>query len=267
MRGNTEINRIPTADVMKLEEIVQFLDDFLAVKDWEDKSNNGLQVEGGKDVQKIVFAVDACMDVFVEAKKRNADMVVVHHGLIWGGIDYVRGIVKRRLKFLIENDISLYAVHLPLDAHPRIGNNVQLLRLLEIEPEGQFGIYKGRPIGFYGRLENPMKLEEIAEILRRKLNKHLVTLNFGNEKIESVGAVSGKGAFALVEAIDIGLDLFITGEAEHSAYHLAKESGINVIFAGHYATETLGIKALMNVVGEEFAGEIEVEFVDVPTGL
>ncbi len=250
---------------MKLEEIVQFLDDFLAVEEWEDKSNNGLQVEGKKEVQKIVFAVDACMDVFAEAKKRKADMIVVHHGLIWGGIDYVRGIAKRRLKFLLENEISLYAVHLPLDAHPRIGNNVQLLRLLEIEPEGQFGIYKGKPIGFYGKFENPMKLEEIAKILRNNLNEHLVILNFGNEKIEKVGAVSGKGAFALVEAIEIGLDLFITGEAEHGAYHLAKECGINVIFAGHYATETLGIKALMNVVGEEF--ELDVEFIDVPTGL
>ena len=252
---------------MKLKEIVQFLDDFLGIKDWEDKSNNGLQIEGKPEVRKIVFAVDACMDVFVRAKERDADMIIVHHGLIWGGIDYVRGIVKRRLKFLLDNEISLYAVHLPLDAHPKVGNNAQLLRLLEVEPEEQFGMYKGKPIGFYGKLENPMNLSEIVEILRNKLSERLIVLDFGDEKIEIVGAVSGKGAFALVEAIDKGLDLFITGEAEHSAYHLAKECGINVIFAGHYATETLGVKALMNVIGEEFAGEIEVEFIDVPTGL
>ncbi len=252
---------------MKLEEIVQFLDDFLGIKDWEDKSNNGLQIEGKPEVRKIVFAVDACMDVFVRAKERDADMIIVHHGLIWGGIDYVRGIVKRRLKFLLDNEISLYAVHLPLDAHPKVGNNAQLLRLLEVEPEEQFGMYKGKPIGFYGKLENPMNLSEIVEILRNKLSERLIVLDFGDEKIEMVGAISGKGAFALVEAIDKGLDLFITGEAEHSAYHLAKECGINVIFAGHYATETLGVKALMNVIGEEFAGEIEVEFIDVPTGL
>mgnify|MGYP000132521960 CR=1 FL=1 len=252
---------------MKLKEIVQFLDDFLGIKDWEDKSNNGLQIEGKPEVRKIVFAVDACMDVFVRAKERDADMIIVHHGLIWGGIDYVRGIVKRRLKFLLDNEISLYAVHLPLDAHPKVGNNAQLLRLLEVEPEEQFGMYKGKPIGFYGKLENPMNLSEIVEILRNKLSERLIVLDFGDEKIEIIGAVSGKGAFALVEAIDKGLDLFITGEAEHSAYHLAKECGINVIFAGHYATETLGVKALMNVIGEEFAGEIEVEFIDVPTGL
>ncbi len=252
---------------MKLEEIVQFLDDFLGVKDWEDKSNNGLQIEGKPDVRKVVFAVDACMDVFVKAKECNADMIIVHHGLIWGGIDYVRGIVKKRLKFLLDNEISLYAVHLPLDAHPRVGNNAQLLRLLDVEPEEQFGIYKGKPIGFYGRFETSKTLDEIVETLRNKLNEHLVVLNFGDEKIERVGAVSGKGAFALVEAIEKGLDLFITGEAEHGAYHLAKECGINVIFAGHYATETLGVKALMNVIGEEFAGEIEVEFIDIPTGL
>jgi len=252
---------------MKLKEIVQFLDDFLGIKDWEDKSNNGLQIEGKPEVRKIVFAVDACMDVFVRAKERDADMIIVHHGLIWGGIDYVRGIVKRRLKFLLDNEISLYAVHLPLDAHPKVGNNAQLLRLLEVEPEEQFGMYKGKPIGFYGKLENPMNLSEIVEILRNKLSERLIVLDFGDEKIEIIGAISGKGAFALVEAIDKGLDLFITGEAEHSAYHLAKECGINVIFAGHYATETLGFKALMNVIGEEFAGEIEVEFIDVPTGL
>ncbi len=249
---------------MKLEEVVRFLDEFLGIEEWEDKSNNGLQVEGKSDVEKVAFAVDACMEVFEKAREIGADMVVVHHGLIWGGIDYVRGITRRRLKFLLDNEISLYAAHLPLDAHPRVGNNVQLLRLLDVEAEGQFGIYRGKPIGFYGRFERPTKLEEIVGDLRR-LNEHLVVLNFGKEDVKSVGAVSGRGSFALTEAVELGLDLFVTGEVDHSAYHLAKESGINVIFAGHYATETLGIKSLMNVVGEEL--ELDVEFIDVPTGL
>jgi dinuclear metal center YbgI/SA1388 family protein len=252
---------------MKLKELVEFLDDLLGIKDWDEKSKNGLQVEGKGDVAKVVFAVDACMDVFVKAKQLDADMVVVHHGLIWGGIEFVRGIVKNRLKFLLDNDISLYAVHLPLDAHPRIGNNAQLLRLLDIEPENPFGVYHGKSIGFWGEFEQAMSLDDVVKILRDRLNPDLRVLDFGSREIKRVGAVSGKGAFALAEAIEKGLDLFITGEAEHGAYHLAKEGKINVIFAGHYATETLGIKALMNVVGEEFAGELEVEFVDVPTGL
>ncbi len=249
---------------MKLEEVVRFLDDFLGIEEWEDKSNNGLQVEGRSDVEKVAFAVDACMEAFEKAREIGADMVVVHHGLIWGGIDYVRGVTKKRLKFLLDNEISLYAAHLPLDAHPRVGNNVQLLRLLEIEPEGQFGVYKGKPIGFYGRFESPKKLEEIVKALRG-LNDHLVVLSFGRKDVRNVGAVSGRGSFALAEAVELGLDLFVTGEVDHSAYHLAKESGINVIFAGHYATETLGLKSLMNVVGEEL--ELDVEFIDVPTGL
>ncbi len=251
---------------MRLDEVVQFLDEFLGVREWDDKSKNGLQVEGREEVRKVVFAVDACMDVFVEAKRRKADLVVVHHGLIWGGIEYVTGVVRRRLKFLLENEISLYAAHLPLDAHPRIGNNVQLLRLMDVEPEGEFGVYRGRPIGFYGRLERPVGLGELVEKLKG-LNGRLIVLDFGSESVRSVGAVSGRGAFALVEAADLGLDLFVTGEAEHEAYHLSKELGINVVFAGHYSTETLGVKALMNILGEEFEGELEVEFVDVPTGL
>jgi len=249
---------------MRLEDIVTFLDDFLGVREWEDKSVNGLQVEGREEVRKIAFAVDACMETFVKAK--GADMLVVHHGLIWGGIERVTGATMRRLKFLLENGISLYACHLPLDAHPRVGNNVELLRLLGVEAEGSFGVYKGRSIGYYGRFEEKKSLEEIIEAVG-SINERPIVLDFGKEKIESVGAVSGRGAFALKEAIDLGLDLFVTGEAEHEAYHLAKECGINVIFAGHYATETLGVKALMRVVGEEFAGEVEVEFLDVPTGL
>jgi len=252
---------------MRLNEIVEFLDDFLKIDEWQDKSNNGLQVEGRKDVNRIAFAVDACLEVFAKAKERGADMIVVHHGLIWGGIDYVRGIVMRRLKFLLENEISLYAAHIPLDAHPKVGNNVQLLRIVGAEPEGRFGTYKGKEIGFYGRLDEPRGVEDLARELERKLGCRVLTLKFGEETAKKVGAVSGKGAFALVEAAEKGLDTFITGEAEHGAYHIAKECEINVIFAGHYSTETLGVRALMNVIAEEFAGEVEVFFIDVPTGI
>ncbi len=251
---------------MRLSEIVQFLDEFLEIGEWEDKSNNGLQVEGKEEVERIAFAVDACLEVFRRAKEKGADMVVVHHGLIWGGIDYVRGVVKERLKFLLENDMSLYAAHIPLDAHPKVGNNVQLLRLINAEPEGRFGKYKGKEIGFYGRFEKPVGIDELERKLKDRLGGRVTSLKFGKDRVERVGAVSGKGAFALIEAAEMGLDLFITGEAEHGAYHIAKEYGVNVIFAGHYLTETLGVKALMNVIAEEFT-EVEVFFIDVPTGL
>ncbi len=250
---------------MKLDEIVQFLDEYLRINEWSDKSRNGLQVEGNGEVEKIAFSVDACMESFERAKQADADMLVVHHGLVWGGIEYVRGIVARRLKFLLENGISLYAAHLPLDAHPEIGNNAQLLKILGAEISEPFGSYHGSAIGYAGEFSEDKSVEEVASVIGKALNTEVKILRFGGAKVKKVGIVSGKGAFAISQAIDNGLDLLVTGEAEHEAYHLAKEGGLNVIFAGHYATETVGIKALMNVVKNEFS--IEVEFIDVPTGL
>lgn len=248
---------------MKLQEIVEFLDEFLNLKEWSDKSNNGLQVEGREDVNRIAFAVDACMEVFERA--RDVDMIVVHHGLIWGGIDYVRGIVKKRLDFLLKNEISLYAVHLPLDAHPSTGNNAQILKALDLEPVERFGVYQGKEIGYIGFYDEPLPLDNVLEMVWDKINLNTTVLRFGNEEVKSVGVVSGRGSFALSKAIEKGVDLFITGEQDHGIYHLAKEGKINVVFAGHYATETFGVKALMKVVGQEF--DVDVFFIDVPTGL
>lgn len=250
---------------MKLHDIVEFLDEFLNLKEWQDKSNNGLQVEGREEVKRVAFAVDACMDVFERAKSLNADMIIVHHGLIWGGIDYVKGIVRRRLKFLLDNEISLYAVHLPLDAHPTIGNNAQILKALDLEPTESFGVYQGKEIGYIGVYDEPPHLEDVLKLIEDRINSNLTALKFGKEEVKSVGVVSGRGSFALSEAIEKGIDLFITGEQDHNIYHLAKEGGINVVFAGHYATETFGVKALMRVVGQEF--DLDVFFVDIPTGL
>jgi len=250
---------------MRLKEIVEFLDDFLKVDEWQDKSNNGLQVEGKSDVERIAFAVDACMEVFEKAKELNADMVIVHHGLIWGGIDYVRGIVKKRLEFLLKNGISLYAVHLPLDAHPEIGNNAQILRLLDLEPEESFGVYQGREIGYIGEFDKAMGIDEVLNILKEKIDPNPVVLKFGKDYVKRIGVISGRGGFAVGEAVEKDVDLFVTGEVDHSVYHLAKECSINVAFFGHYATEVFGVKALMNVVAGEF--DVDVVFIDVPTGL
>jgi dinuclear metal center YbgI/SA1388 family protein len=247
---------------MKLDEVVQFLDEYLRINEWDDKSRNGLQVEGSSEVEKIAFAVDACMESFEGAQRVGADMLIVHHGLVWGGIEYVRGITARRLKFLLENGISLYAAHLPLDAHPEVGNNVQLLKIVGAEIDEPFGVYHGKTIGYAGIVDS--SIEDIASMIEKTLNTEAKLLRFGEDEVRRVGVVSGKGVFAISQAIG-KLDLFITGEAEHEAYHVAKEGGLNVIFAGHYATETVGVKALMEVVREKLG--IEVEFVDVPTGL
>jgi dinuclear metal center YbgI/SA1388 family protein len=247
---------------MKLLEIVNFLDDFLGIAEW--KEPNGLQVEGRREVNKIAFAVDASIKAFEKAKLLNADMLVVHHGIIWGEINHVRGLIMKRLKFLLENEISLYAAHLPLDAHPKVGNNAVMLKMLGARIEEPFGLYHGKAIGFSGSFDVSKSIDDIVDTLKVKLGVNPKVLNFGGV-IRKIASVSGKGAFAVSEAAEKEIDVLVTGEAEHGAYHAAKEASLNVVFAGHYATETLGVKALMKVVDEEL--DVEVEFMDIPTGL
>jgi len=248
------------------DEIVSFLDEYLNVLAFPDKSRNGLQVEGKEEVEKIAFAVDACMDTFIKARAFGADMLIVHHGLIWGGIEYVRGLVQKRLKFLLENELNLYAAHLPLDLHPEVGNNTQLLKLLELEPKEPFGSYNGLNIGYISEFDEPKPLPLVAQILVEKLKTDYVkAYEFGVEEIKRVGVVSGRGGFAIPEAIEKGVDLFITGEFLHDDYHAAKEGRLSVIAAGHYASETLGVKALMPILREKFG--VKTVFIDNPTGL
>ena len=248
------------------DEIVNFLDEYLNVLAFPDKSRNGLQVEGKEEVEKIAFAVDACMDTFIKARAFGADMLIVHHGLIWGGIEYVRGLVQKRLKFLLENELNLYAAHLPLDLHPEVGNNAQLLKLLELEPREPFGSYNGLNIGYISEFDESKPLPLVAQILVEKLKTDYVkAYEFGVEEIRRVGVVSGRGGFAIPEAIEKGVNLFITGEFLHDDYHTAKEGRLSVIAAGHYASETLGVKALMPVLREKFG--VKTVFIDNPTGL
>jgi len=246
----------------KLKEVVDFLDNELGIKDVEDRSNNGLQVSGNKEVKRIAFAVDACLEVFEKAKE--FDMIIVHHGISWDdSLKYLTGINYLRVKFLIDNNISLYAAHLPLDKHKVYGNNAQFCKIFGFSNVKEFGDYNGQVIGFSG--EKEISLKDFVKEINEKLNTKCKVLDFGNEKIKNIGVVSGGGSSALNEAIDKDLDCFVTGEIPHYAYQLAKEGKINLIAAGHYATETLGVKALMNPVKEKF--NVEVKFIDAPSGL
>ncbi len=243
---------------MRLEEVCTFLNEYLKIDEFRDVSNNGLQVEGGKNVEKIAFAVDACLESFRAAKKCGADMLVVHHGLIWGGIDYVTGIVRKRLEYLIKSDLSLYAAHLPLDAHPEVGNNALILKTCGGFPETPFGEYRGVKIGY------SCSISATLEDLLGKFRRYRVLL-FGDDDVGKIAAVSGRGGFAIGEAVENGVDVFITGEAEHEIYHLAKEGGVSVIFLGHYESEKFGVMSLKRVVEDEL--ELETEFIDVPTDM
>jgi dinuclear metal center YbgI/SA1388 family protein len=250
---------------LPLKKLVSFLDSELALSEFpRDESANGLQVEGSPDIKKIGLAVDACDYVFRKAAEEEVDFLLVHHGLIWGGVKSVTGLLRKRIKVLMDHGISLYACHLPLDWHPEYGNNAQLLRLLGLNKTGEFGEYHGKRIGYRGRLTRGMPLRDFTLRVNRKLEVQSQAIDF-NRKVKNVGVVSGGGWSALYDAEQHDIDTFLTGEPSHSAYTLAEELKINLIFAGHYATETLGVRAAGKMLSIEFS--TETVFIDHPTGL
>jgi len=251
--------------MVKRDELVEYLDTFLRIAEIEDVSNNGLQVEGGEEIEKVAFAVDACHEAFRRAGEAGARMIISHHGLFWGKPLMLKGTHRERIALLLDSSLSLYAAHLPLDIHPRVGNNVQLLRLLGLSPEERrFGEYHGSLLGFMGRFGKPMDRDELVEILERALGVSMTVLPFGPREVTTVGIISGGAADMAVQAGEAGADLYLTGEPSHSAYHQIAERGLNVVYGGHYATETLGLKALAAHLSERF--KLETEFLDIPTG-
>jgi len=248
------------------DRLTAYLDSRLGIADFpNDASANGLQFEGAETVRRVAVAVDACRDTFRRAARAKAEMLIVHHGLLWGPIPGIRGSLKERFRLLFENDISLYACHLPLDAHPVLGNNALLLKELSLAKKGPFGAYHGKTIGWWGRAARSVSLQRFTARIERRLKTRCTVLPFGPEKIRDVGVVSGGGGSTLFEAESMGLDTVLTGEPSHPLYTFAEEVGLNVIFAGHYATETRGVRA----VGEELKRKfrLPVTFIDHPTGL
>jgi dinuclear metal center YbgI/SA1388 family protein len=205
------------------------------------------------------------MESFERAHSAGADLLFVHHGLFWGEASPIRGTLYRRIRFLLEKDMALYAVHLPLDAHPRLGNNAGIARELQLEEIEPFGEYKGVKIGFKGGFSESRKLEHVEHILCGDHGGCLGKLPFGPTDIRTVGIVSGGAPEVVGEAIATGLDLYITGDASHTIYHQSLEGGINVIFGGHYRTEVWGIRELAIHLEENF--DIETQLLDIPTGL
>ncbi|WP_457554632.1 Nif3-like dinuclear metal center hexameric protein [Candidatus Pyrohabitans sp.] len=250
---------------MRLKELVEELDSLLKLEEFPgDESANGLQVAGREEVKKVALAVDACSYVFEQAAKLGADFIFVHHGLIWGGVKSIRGTLRNRLRLLLEKELSLYACHLPLDAHPELGNNAQLLKLLGIERRGEFGEYHGRRIGYWGELPQRMSVAGFAALVEERLATRCRLRDFSGY-VKRVGVVSGGGWSAIFDAEKIKVDTLLTGEPSHSACSLAEELGVNLIFAGHYDTEKLGVLA----VGEHLRGKLALEtvFIDHDTGL
>lgn len=250
---------------ISLKKLVSFLDRELKLSEFpKDESVNGLQVEGSAMVGRIGLAVDGCEYVFQKAAERKIDFLIVHHGLIWGGLRSVSGVMKNRIKTLLDGDISLYACHLPLDWHPEYGNNAQLLKILAIKKIGDFGEYHGKTIGYWGRLRKDHSLKELVHRVDAALGTKSKAISF-NRKVRNIGVVSGGGWSAIYDAEKLGIDTLLVGEPSHSAYTLAEEMKVNLVFAGHYATETPGVRAVGELLKRKFG--IAVEFIDHPTGL
>jgi dinuclear metal center YbgI/SA1388 family protein len=250
---------------MKRDELITYLDDYLRVKEIEDSSQNGLQVEGPGEVTKVTFAVDSCQVAFERAVANGAQLLIVHHGLFWDKPLRLVGPIFQRVKTLIEGNCSLYAVHLPLDIHPQVGNNAELARLLELKDTRTFGEYHGNAVGIGGALDSPIPLSALVERLTQAIGESPVrVLAHGAQEVSQVGCISGGASFLIDQVAEAGFDTFVTGETSHSFFHQAAEWRLNVVYGGHYATETLGVKALARHLGEKFG--LETTFLDIPTG-
>lgn len=246
----------------KLHSITKFLDQTLDLQAFQDVSNNGLQVENRGEIRKICVGVDASTPFFEEAANRGANMLVCHHGISWA--DSLKRITEnnyKKISFLIKNNIALYACHLPLDAHPRYGNNAGICKALGLKKIKKFGDYHGMLIGFKGVLEPAISYESFKKLVADKISDKFVEMNFGRKTISSVGVISGGAPDEIQQAIDQNLDVYVSGEPGLVAYNLALEHRINAVFAGHYATEKFGVRALAALLASKF--KVHTEFIDM----
>ncbi len=255
---------------MEHTELADRLDESLRTADYADldASANGLQVgPGDGEVETVAFAVDGVTETFERAAEADADVLVVHHGLSWGGFDRVTGRTYGRLEALFENDLALYVSHLPLDGHQELGNAAGVADVLDLEDRSPFGELGPEHIGQRGTATEPYTAEDLCERLEAELDtggQPVRVLDFGPEEIEDVAIVTGSGTDWLGEALEAGVDAFVTGEGKGKVYHEAREAGISVFLAGHYATETFGVRSVRELV-ERWG--LETIYLDVPTGL
>ncbi|WP_117594825.1 Nif3-like dinuclear metal center hexameric protein [Haloprofundus halophilus] len=255
---------------MRLSTLTDRLDEILRTDAYADidASANGLQVGPEEaEVTRAAVAVDAAVATVDAAAAADADLLVTHHGLSWGGIERVTGGQYRRIAPLVDNDVALYVSHLPLDGHQELGNAAGVADVLGLVEREPFGALGPEHIGQRGRTSDPLDPTDVATALDAELDtggRGVQVLDFGPEEIEDVAVVTGSGVDWLDEAVDAGVDALVTGEGKQKAYHEAREAGIHVFLAGHYATETFGVRALSERLDE---WGVETTFVDHPTGL
>jgi len=248
-----------------LSDIVSYTDEFLRiceVADW-DNALNGLQIENSGQVSRIGAAVDVSTRILTGAAKKNIDLLIVHHGLFWPGLQPVRSALRRQLQLAFENDIALYSAHLPLDIHPKVGNNAELIAALGLKSAEPFLEEKGQPVGLKVRASIPRG--DLIRKLRKALSASIKAFNCGPKQTRLIGVVTGAVGSEIYRLAQENVDTFITGEAPHWAAVAAEELGMNLLLGGHYATEVFGVKALAEHLSKRF--RIPWEFIDCPTGL
>lgn len=250
---------------MRRDELIDWLDGYLDVHAFNDSSLNGLQVEGDDTVTKVAVGVDGSYNTIEKAIEAGAQLLIVHHGLFWGKEQPVTKMLKSRLKLALENDLSIYACHLPLDAHQEVGNNWGLARELGLRDLEGFVEVDGRPLGVKGRLPQPRSLTDLAEHVEKVVGEQVLVHAGGPDPVTTLGIVSGGAAGAVLDAADAGLDAFLTGEPKHDTFYYSYERHVSSLFAGHYMTETVGVKLLAAKLETTFG--LETEFLLMPTGL
>jgi len=244
--------------MVKRDELIQYINELLTISEFDDLGVNGLQAEGKREIQHVILGVSVSERFFQAAVQENADMVIVHHGAFWKNVPspyILTGIHRNRMALLIKNDINLAAYHLPLDAHPEIGNNAQIMKRLNIEPIQQV------EVGFLGQLKSPLKFNKFVDRVNRELQTTSIAFQFGAPETHRILVISGSSSRYYQLALDNDADTFLGGDMKENVVRELEEVGLNFIHAGHYNTEKFGVQALGVKLEQEF--DLTCQFVDI----
>jgi dinuclear metal center YbgI/SA1388 family protein len=245
---------------MQLKRLCEFCDEFLKVDEFKDYCPNGLQVEANPEVHRIVCGVTASQALIEAAIEQSADTLIVHHGYFWKGeAQPLTGFKGRRIRSLMQNNINLLAFHLPLDAHPQVGNNVQLAKVMGWNMAGSFG---EQGIVLEGSLAEPRTLADLSQDIESRLDTRVISISGGNHDVRKLAWCTGAAQGFIEAAAERGVDVFISGEISEPTFHTARELGIHYIGAGHHATERYGVQALAAVIADRFG--VEQQYIDIP---
>jgi dinuclear metal center YbgI/SA1388 family protein len=244
---------------MRRAELETYLDQYLDTGRFRDYCPNGLQVEGRATVNALVTGVTASLELIEQAIAAGADAMLVHHGYFWRGEDArITGVRRRRIALLMTHDISLFAYHLPLDAHPEVGNNIALARVLDFSVAGRFG---DQDLGFYGEAAGILRLDALVQRIGERLSRNPLVIGDPERPVQRVAWCTGAAQGYLEDAVRLGVDVFISGEVSEQTVHLARESGVAFVSAGHHATERYGVQALGAHLADRFG--ISHQYIDV----